>query len=373
VTDQLNYDHKAAALEWKLHLSHHRAISYSRRTPTKSGPAGVSVSVLRHADFPRRVKLAYYERLLDRPTDSAIERLVYFQNAMKAVSAQGNWSPAGYAAVDTAAERVGICLKYIRAVERKSTTAISVCLLLYPGLRAYVANVYNIEGNTYSKLQRMREHIQDLVRQQSLEELAEAEEIERNGNSDLARRMRQKAARLLYKLAPGRAGAVGAIRAGSGAVVTDTRSMASLLRGHWAEVFRAQGVDEELLGAWIHADVEERRAEGSLHLVLRDIELRRRHVAQAVARSNNSAPGPDGIPYAAWRRMGNVGIDVLFAAACEIASEDGSHLLAQHYGEFNASVLMFLPQKAVGVLENGQEVFEVGGVRPSILRTLRTA
>ena len=110
--------------------------------------------------------------------------------------------------------------------------------------------------------------------------------------------------------------------------------------------------------------MEERRAEGSLHLVLRDIELRRKHVAQAVARSNNSAPGPDGIPYAAWRRMGNVGIDILFAAACEIASEDGSHLLAQHYGDFNASLLMFLPQKTVDVLENGQEVFEVSGVRP---------
>ena len=47
------------------------------------------------------------------------------------------------------------------------------------------------------------------------------------------RGVRQKASRLLYKLAPGKGGSVGAIRRGGGALATDAASMAKVLSQYW--------------------------------------------------------------------------------------------------------------------------------------------
>jgi len=76
-----------------------------------------------------------------------------------------------------------------------------------------------------------------------------------------------------------------------------------------------------------------------------NISLQRCHVELALRLSNNSSPGPDGIPYAAWRRLGTLAVDILFAAAQEIGSVDGEALLEEHYAEFNASLLLFLPKR----------------------------
>ena len=49
--------------------------------------------------------------------------------------------------------------------------------------------------------------------------------------------------------------------------------------------------------------------------------IRRSDVRQAVEQSGDSAAGPDGIPYLAWRRLGNLGVDVLFAVAQQLEQD----------------------------------------------------
>eukprot|EP00959_Pyramimonas_sp_CCMP1952_P357118 7477544-Pyramimonas_sp.AAC.1 len=45
------------------------------------------------------------------------------------------------------------------------------------------------------------------------------------------------------------------------------------------------------------------------HSELLRVRPSRRHMQRAIALSGNSAPGPNGIPYSAWRRLGALAVD----------------------------------------------------------------
>ena len=80
--------------------------------------------------------------------------------------------------------------------------------------------------------------------------------------------------------------------------------------------------------------------------------------------SNNSAPGPDGIPYGAWRALGDVAVEVLFGAFSDLILPEGPEMLRRDYPDFNSSLLFFLPKKPSGATAHGVPAFEAGGVRP---------
>ena len=50
--------------------------------------------------------------------------------------------------------------------------------------------------------------------------------------------------------------------------------------------------------------------------------------------------------------------------AVSLVDGDGSTLLETIYPDFNESLFQFLPKKAVGTTLNGQDNFELDGVRP---------
>ena len=52
----------------------------------------------------------------------------------------------------------------------------------------------------------------------------------------------------------------------------------------------------------------------------------RSHVKQALDRSNDSAPGPDGVPYKAWRLLGADSEDVLYEALTLMTTGGGPFL-----------------------------------------------
>ena len=276
---------------------------------------------------------ATVRRRRQQPSVSALKHLVLFKQAMISVSSHISWDPSGYEAVTAVGDKVGIGMKYLRAVERGAMGEISKCLLLYPGISDYVANPYDTSGTLYTRLRPLRDHVVELARQQALEGFGEADELDAAGEADRARRVRQRASRLLFKLAPGKAGVIGAIRCGSGALATDPASSAKVLRQCWEQVFRARGVDDDKLWEWIQDDLQERRDTNQGHEVMQTLTLQREHIEAALSRSNNSPPGPDGVPYSAWRRLGTEAVDILFAAALELTSEAGLPMLGRVYAD----------------------------------------
>ena len=57
--------------------------------------------------------------------------------------------------------------------------------------------------------------------------------------------------------------------------------------------------------------------------------IRKKDISRAIRCSGNSLPGPDRIPYVAWRKLGPLATDVLFDAARAMARSDW--LLFFHY------------------------------------------
>ena len=123
-------------------------------------------------------------------------------------------------------------------------------------------------------------------------------------------------------------------------------------------------MDETRLQVWLAEDSEERARHGPSHQARRGMQLKRKHIKKALQLSNNSAPGPDGVPYAAWRRLGDTAVDILYDAFGELCGEDAEERLQVDCPNFNESLLIFLPKKAVGRTVDGNDVFEPGGVRP---------
>jgi hypothetical protein len=85
-------------------------------------------------------------------------------------------------------------------------------------------------------------------------------------------------------------------------------------------------------------------------------------VELAVKLSNNSSPGPDGIPYAAWRKAGRQALVILTAAVAEIQADDfDENTLPEG---FNTSYLCCLLKKPSGTDQAKGDYFLPGATRP---------
>jgi len=73
-------------------------------------------------------------------------------------------------------------------------------------------------------------------------------------------------------------------------------------------------------------------------------KMQRSDVREAIKRSGNSSPGPDGIPAAACRALGSLTVDVLFGALAAPGSEFNAESLDQHHPDFNMSLLFLVPR-----------------------------
>ena len=85
---------------------------------------------------------------------------------------------------------------------------------------------------------------------------------------------------------------------------------------------------------------------------------------RAIRLSGSSSPGPDGVPFKAWRKLGPLGAKVLHAAFIEMIGPTGPHIMQEEWATFNESVMVFLPKKASGALADGTAVYEASSMRP---------
>ena len=95
---------------------------------------------------------------------------------------------------------------------------------------------------------------------------------------------------------------------------------------------------------WLADDATERVQQGTHHGGLASLGLKRKHIKKAIKRSNNSAPGPDGLPYNAWRVLGDLGVNVLFDVFSMMVEDGGDEVMARDYPEFNESLVFFCPK-----------------------------
>ncbi|CAK0908614.1 unnamed protein product [Prorocentrum cordatum] len=193
-----------------------------------------------------------------------------------------------------------------------------------------------------------RSLVLELARDAAVEELTDLrDQLPTLAEAD-AQARRGRIHRALSRLSPGRSTSLAGVVGPAGEVLTAPGAMAAALRTHCAGVFSERPVDQALLEQWV--------AEGSPPRAPPDSapqwRLHRRHVEHALKHSPNSAPGPDGIPCAAWRRFGPLAVDVLWAALQDLVSGGEPAGLECFMDTFNAS-LMQVEARAFGLLVPG--------------------
>ena len=106
--------------------------------------------------------------------------------------------------------------------------------------------------------------------------------------------------------------------------------------------------------------------------------IRRKDISKAIKISGHSAPGPDGIPYAAWKQSGEVALQVLDDAATALQSNDATSFLQGMHGSdvrpeghsFNLGLLICLGKKPHAEHPEYGQVFRPESTRPlSIVNT----
>ena len=168
------------------------------------------------------------------------------------------------------------------------------------------------------------------------------------------------------------------MRKEDGSITTGLQEIADMLEKYWQRVFKREPVHTRKLESWLN---EEEDAEGSLKedigkVLEEEWEVKAKHVKRAFDLSGNSAPGPDGIPYLAWRRLGVLGQGVILGAVRELGSEEGIRKFREAFeaeeesgNPFNEAVMAFLPKKPCGEMD-GLEVYTAECTRPlSIVNT----
>ena len=119
-------------------------------------------------------------------------------------------------------------------------------------------------------------------------------------------------------------------------LVTEPREMARVLTEHSGRVLTGKPISKHLLSRWLQELPDK--------LVTSDNAswtLEREHVLESMRRSHETAPGPDGIPYSAYKKLGNYAVEYLFDAAEDLQEADQSPSPC-----FNHAILCCLPKTA---------------------------
>ena len=139
--------------------------------------------------------------------------------------------------------------------------------------------------------------------------------------------------------------------------------MAELLSHHWGQIFRDRPRVDALLREWLAAE----NANLPCPLGSPRWNLERHHLEQSLKLCSESAPGPDGIPYLAWKVLKDISVPVLYEAALALQVVEPDALPPG----FNHAFLRCLPKKPSGEHPDVGTYYAPSATMPLSLSTLR--
>ena len=145
-----------------------------------------------------------------------------------------------------------------------------------------------------------------------------------------------------------------------GSVTTAADEMAEQLKAHWSRVFGEEDPDLDAVRDWFAWARQQHVPTSSCPAGA--WRVRRRDVVRALRLAGNSRPGPDGIPFEAWRRLEQLGVNILFAVAQQL--ERGLDSTRSTHLKFNESLMACLPKTASRQDASGRGIYKPDETRP---------
>ena len=245
-------------------------------------------------------------------------------------------------------DKLGWAMRLIRAIEGQRTGTIKKAIDAYPLLATLVNNPYTSQILQRDSLRPIRDHAITLARERAIRQLQALQQDAHSFTLAEAQARRSHIMQTLRRIAPGKAISLQCIQAADGTVSANPQLMADALRTHWSQVFCKRRIHKHTLHQWLQEDLP---SDMSPELPAQSDtcwQVTREDIAQAVERPPNTSPGPDGIPFKAWRTLGHTAITILHEAYNTLSSEGGEHIMRPDYPDFIHSDIVFLKKFVSG-------------------------
>jgi hypothetical protein len=326
--DQLDKRIYSAALAWPKG-SQHRPLAFGRQSkaPKAQLDKPISEEVIRDERWPLRVAAEFHSlQALDDTRAGPMVQLRRLKVAMKTASAALTEELTSSAASAADGSPLSITMTALRRLERQGMVDLPALSARYPRL-VQLLPLDLLQRSPGEGLARLRAHAMELARAEVTTALQQLHDDSPNLDPGVLKQRRSQVLLQLKRVAPGRAAALAAVEDLNGDICTDGPSIAGALRNHWQDTFAARRLDRHTRQAWLRDDAA---CPNGLHAAAQPLlanptawRLRKSDVQRALALTSSSAPGPDGIPYAAWRRLGPLAASVLYEAAGELSQDQG--------------------------------------------------
>ena len=427
LTEQLDHKFGCSTLPREHNLSSHAAISfYRQKPPTRTYDNEHTTPTLTHAtinhpDWPKRVA-AELTSISITPDDynNPIRRLVLAKRAMHSVT-NNMVHDHTFAIASTNDEKLNCTLSFIRAAQDTNLGKMYRKSLEYPHIGTHV-NPKDPNTRYTQGFRDLQDHATTLAKQHLTDELQEAHRQTKENNGDFrSSTRRNNILTQLKKLQPGNCSAIGAIDEGDGNFATDPKLIAERLAERWRHTFRHSPINKSLLQQWLSSLPQlkpsgtptldpEQDARQHTHTTPQTAStvtptvgtqatstptplgplgrqrpkryplptspaawhVRRKDIETSLKYSGNSSPGPDGIPFKAWRALGSLGVSILYDTATCLEKDDAQRLLVDAYTDctddgthhYNHSTLVCLPEKSTAKTTDGTEAYTTNNTHP---------
>ena len=356
----------AAAWPWPHDVSDHRPVSYGRRIVDPEGrPPSLSDHVTQHPDWPKRVAREYHQQLHTMLADGLhpdpIQKLVAIKQAMRSVGQTMTETRGGadHLLHCDPADTAATAFRLIAAIEQGIISTTS--RLRKKLTRHWIGDVLSPGGSLPSAVLLLKDKATQLLKGEVLQDMrcmqAEGPGACEHQSKTRHNSINARLARLCRKIQD-----VGlhVMEDDDHVVHSEPARIAELLQNHWAKVFGYRDIDQEKMEAWIR--VSQRAGSGRVTAPAGAWKLRTKDVQRALRIAGNSRPGPDGVPFGAWRRLGPLAVHLLWEAGRFLAAGLQADVTA--HDSFNESLLVCLPKQALRVDQDGSQVYNAESTRP---------
>jgi len=381
VSFQLDRHITCNVLEWDKHLSVHRPITFSRTAakPKDPGQKPIPIHEFAREGWKETVLENFHYLCRGDPTNvNPARRLLLLKDAIRNVhELRKEDSQIHDGSACAPDDRLGFAMGCLKAVESGRGDWALNCARAYPKLMEWIPRVDN-DIHLCDRLASIREHVLELAREQiqaDIHSINTAEGLEQEDRHNA----KESILRKLKRLAPGETSGIGAMADGQGSIVTKPEEIAQVLRSHWKGVFSEKSVRDASVQIWME-ELFLKDDSGCFITGLPDRgdriwRISRKSVKLAIQTAKNSMPGPDGIPSAAFRALGDIAVDIFLEVATALGSSDGREMLRVAYEDrcpqglhdFNLSLLCCLPKKPFGSDPEHGEFFRGEDTRPLAL------
>ena len=394
ITCQLDYKVGCAPLEWNHRLSHHRPLSFFRMNNLDSDnpPARSNTipdEVIKRYDWPIRVIQQYRSNLLTsidthseihgsppEPGTQAFYQLDAVKQAIRSTSdaiQEEIRLMRDHARAEETDDKLGWTMRCLRAVERNHTGTVRRAITAYPTLRPLVTGQDHTTGrhiNKASTLTLLQDHALQLNRASTLQQLRQIQHDTPHESEGVIQARRRQVQERIRRMKPGACNSVAVLQSRTGALLTSPEDIATELHDYWHDTFRSTPTDHDLRHTWFLTDVG---SPGPWHDALNhQWQVTHSSISRALKKSSKSAPGPDGIPYLAWQKLGKAAEHILHDVASAISNNPIASLAPAHVSldsltHFNLGHMVFIPKKATGTDPLLGDYFSPGDVRPLLI------